>query len=80
MRIFFSKKKQALVPAFSMFYLTISTYAPFGKSGRAPDSVRFPTGIPKMLNILFPGLPCWTFLMSAILVVPVMVTLNSNVT
>lgn len=56
-----SLKTQVLKPAFSMFYLTISTYMPLGKSGRAPVDVRLPTGWPRTLKIVLPGLPSFRF-------------------
>ena len=75
------EKTQALVPALSMFYLTISTYAPFGKSGRAPFALRFPTGLPSALKIMFPGLPRLAFSILRMMVVPPSIEiLISNVT
>lgn len=54
-------KNAGLEPAFSMFYLTISTYMPLGRSGRAPVDVRLPTGWPRTLKIVLPGLPSFRF-------------------
>lgn len=43
------------------YHFTTSTYTPLGKSGSAPVDVRLPTGLPRTLKILLPGLPCRAF-------------------